>query len=583
MASRKILLLSLSLSILIFSAIFAAADSAPETKSPPEEEEEDLSFLEEPKPPSYASHGGGYGSHGGGGEDPHAAMGGGDDGGEYENFQKWNSQFAPPSVEEKDVVALNGSDFADFIAKNKYVMVEFYAPWCGHCQSLAPEYAAAATELKAEDAQVVLAKVDATAESKLADEYKVEGFPTIYFFADGEQKTYNGHRNKEAIVAWLRKKTGPGINNVTTTEQAEKVLRSDSIAVVAFLDSLTGPETNEFEAVSQLDDDVEFYQTSTPDVAKIFQIDTNAKRPVLVLLKKETEKLTTFEGNFSKSDILEFVSTNKYPLVFKFSRETGPVIFEHPINKQVMLFATANESEKYIPVFEQAAKAFKGKLVFVYVERDNEDYGTAMADYFGITGASPKLIAYTGVVEGKKFLLDGELTLETVKTFATEFLAEKLEPFYKSEPIPEDNNGIVKLVVGKNFDEIVLDESKDVLLEIYAPWCPHCHALERPYNRLALHLSEIESLVIAKMDGTTNEHPKAKSDGFPTILFFPAHNKTSEPIVYDGEHNAKELYKFIKKHASIPFKIAKPISPQQEEDAAVIESETSSDNLKDEL
>lgn len=108
--------------------------------------------------------------------------------------------------------------------------------------------------------------------------------------------------------------------------------------------------------------------------------------------------------------------------------------------------------------------------------------------------------------------------------------------------------------------------------QVYAPWCGHCQALEPMYNKLAKHLKTIDSLVIAKMDGTTNEHPKAKviklmrikytslhaeklsmfkasrmrtflcskpqelvflvlqAEGFPTILFFPAGNKTSEPV-----------------------------------------------------
>lgn len=46
--------------------------------------------------------------------------------------------------------------------------------------------------------------------------------------------------------------------------------------------------------------------------------------------------------------------------------------------------------------------------------------------------------------------------------------------------------------------------------QIYAPWCGHCQALEPTYNKLAKHLRGIDSLVIAKMDGTTNEHPRAK-------------------------------------------------------------------------
>ncbi|MFY2203378.1 thioredoxin domain-containing protein [Escherichia coli] len=194
-------------------------------------------------------------------------------------------------------------------------------------------------------------------------------------------------------------------------------------------------------------------------------------------------------------------------------------------------------------------------------------------------------MASTGNEDGKKYIYEGQLTSDAIKVFGEEFLQDKLKPFLKSDPIPEPNDGDVKIVVGKNFDEIVLDESKDVLLEIYAPWCGHCQALEPTYNKLAKHLRDIDSLVIAKMDGTTNEHPRAKADGFPTLLFFPSGKKSFDPIAVETNRTVLAFYKFIKKHASIPFKLRKPTAKPETRESAEPEIKTKgpAKDLKDEL
>ncbi|TQD71292.1 hypothetical protein C1H46_043176 [Malus baccata] len=577
MASRLVLAFALS-ALLFFSHSVLCKDS-----HPTDDDDEDLSFLEEPTDHGDAA------PHNP--DSDHYDEDNFDDLGNYSDFDEGGDHedsYKQPEVDEKDVVVLKAANFSDAVEKNRFMMVEFYAPWCGHCQALNPEYAAAATELKGED--VVLAKVDATEENELSQEYGIEGFPTIFFFIDGVHKPYTGQRTKEGIVTWIKKKIGPGIQNVTTLEDAERILTAESKVVLGYLNSLVGPESDELAAASRLEDEVTFYQTVDPKVAKLFHLDAEVKRPALVLLKKEAEKLSFFDGKFDKSAIAEFVFANKLPLL--------------------LLFATSKDSEKVLPEFQKAAQLFKGKcvtgkgeadsgcsssivfflllivieitsfegegrlvlrkggvmavfgvLIFVYVETDNEDIGKPVSDYFGVTSEAPT-------------------------TFGEDFIEDKLKPFYKSDPIPETNDGDVKIVVGNNFDDIVLDESKDVLLEIYAPWCGHCQSLEPTYNKLAKHLRGIESIVIAKMDGTTNEHPRGKADGFPTLLFFPAGNKSFDPIPVDCDRTVVAFYKFLKKNASIPFKLQKPASTPKSEGSAATESQGSSssaDDSKDEL
>jgi protein disulfide-isomerase A1 len=97
------------------------------------------------------------------------------------------------AFDETDVVVLGSGNFTAFVTSEAYVMVEFYAPWCGHCQELAPHWAAAATALKG---RVSVAKVDATANPDVSEALGVSGYPTLFLFVDGGPSPYSGDRTK---------------------------------------------------------------------------------------------------------------------------------------------------------------------------------------------------------------------------------------------------------------------------------------------------------------------------------------------------------------------------------------------------
>ena len=88
---------------------------------------------------------------------------------------------ADPELDE-GVYVLTDDNFDDFLAKNDKALIEFYAPWCGHCKKLAPEYSAAAEVLSKNDPPIPLAKVDATEHKKVAERFGIQGFPTLFWF-----------------------------------------------------------------------------------------------------------------------------------------------------------------------------------------------------------------------------------------------------------------------------------------------------------------------------------------------------------------------------------------------------------------
>lgn len=112
-------------------------------------------------------------------------------------------------------------------------MVEFYAPWCGHCSQFAATYAEIATKFVKEGSKIKISKVDASKETDLATKYGVKGYPTFKLFHNKKPIDYEGDRINTSIIAWLEKKTGPVAKEITTNEQFKEFKESNTVIIVA--------------------------------------------------------------------------------------------------------------------------------------------------------------------------------------------------------------------------------------------------------------------------------------------------------------------------------------------------------------
>ncbi|GBE88802.1 Protein disulfide-isomerase tigA [Sparassis crispa] len=110
-----------------------------------------------------------------------------------------------------NVLELDASNFDSVIGHGKPALVEFFAPWCGHCKNLAPVYEQLADAFAYAKDKVVIAKVDADGAGRpLGQKYDVSGFPTLKWFGPdgGEPEKYEGGRDLDSLTAFITEKSG---------------------------------------------------------------------------------------------------------------------------------------------------------------------------------------------------------------------------------------------------------------------------------------------------------------------------------------------------------------------------------------
>lgn len=450
-------------------------------------------------------------------------------------------------AEEDDVLVLKKSNFDEALKAHPNILVEFYAPWCGHCKALAPEYAKAAGMLKAEGSEIRLGKVDATEESELAQEYGVRGYPTIKFFKGGEKespKEYSAGRQADDIVNWLKKRTGPAVATLTEVTAAESLIADNEVAVIGFFKDAQSADAKALEKAAEAIDDIPFAMTSNDDIYSKFEVSKDG----VILFKKFDEGRNTFAGELTKENLLAFVKANQLPLVIEFTEQTAPKIFGGDIKSHILMFLpkAASDFQDKMDQFKKAAEGFKGQILFIFIDSDIDD-NQRILEFFGLKKEDcPAVRLITLEDEMTKYKPESsEITAESITQFCTMFTEGKLKAHLMSQDIPEDwDKNPVKVLVGKNFEEVAFNPSKNVFVEFYAPWCGHCKQLAPIWEQLGEKYKDNPDIIVAKMDSTANEIESVKVHSFPTLKFFPAGSER-EVIDYNGERTLEGFTKFL--------------------------------------
>lgn len=344
------------------------------------------------------------------------------------------------------------------------------APWCGHCKSLAPEYEKAATELEKLGSAIKLAKVDATIESSLAEQFGVRGYPTLKFFRNEQPIEYNGGRVADEIVAWVTKKTGPAALELDTVDAAEAFLLNNKVTVVGFFADRESDEAKNFLAVANSVDEYPFAIASNEDILAKYEATLGS----VVLFKQFDEGKSVYDGAHNEADLKKFVQTQSIPLIVEFNHDSAQKIFGGEIKSHLLLFVSkeAGHLEQYAEPAKEVAKKFRSDVLFVTINADEEDH-LRILEFFGMKKEEVPSMRLIRLEEdmAKYKPENPDLSAENIEAFVQAYTEGKLKQHLLTQELPEDwDKTPVKTLVSTNFDEIALDKTKDVLVEFYAPW-----------------------------------------------------------------------------------------------------------------
>merc|ERR1711959_685280 len=432
----------------------------------------------------------------------------------------------PKEVDELEHMQLTAENFDEEIKKHDLSAVFFYAPWCGHCKRAKPEW------IKAEEI------------------LKADGIPLFGKSVGFDKPTpYEAGRDSASFVSNIKSYSGPA---ATYLDQADKsILTADDhakVSVFAFVDKKDSAQAKAFEdAVDSMRTDGYFYVTENTAIASVIHEDLAVKPNTMVLFRHFDGAVKSSETITTKDAVTAFINSNYVAPFLSFSDLSGPIAgraYNGPHAYNIFIYGDLAKKDAVAAWAKTLPGKFAGVLAPAVIW-DTKGPESRIGNYFGLRDDIPVSLAMVNLREDKKkfVLMEDELTEAKAAAFIEDVQAGKIEPYLKSEPLPEKNDEAVTGVGGKTFDEIVLG-GKNVLLEIYAPWCGHCKALEPTYKEVGEAMQADEEVVIAKLDGTANDliDQRFPVQGFPTLFFISAEGEVKP---HEGGRTFDDIVKFV--------------------------------------
>jgi len=480
---------------------------------------------------------------------------------------------------EEGVYVLKDDTYDEGVKQFDYLLVYFHAPWCGHCKAFGPEIVKAGQQLLEKDSNIKMAKVEGPENPGLLKRMNVTGYPTLFYYRNADDPTlrteemyqpikYEGGRFANEMVWWCEKFRSfeNYAEPLKTDYDVKQAIGNSEVIVIGFFKDIESKAAKDYLKAARDYKEYRVSFTTDPEAMKRLEVEDGQ----IVMFKKYEHKRIVFgdgklAGNdfkeVNKNTLIEFVQRYSLPFVVDFNHDSAQKAFRGWVPHHLLIFASRS-NHSWDLINQQASavakkEEFYMKLMFLTVDLDEDDHRRVL-DYLHLKNETFPMVMIVNMradierfrpvpgVHDNLITADFGLEADKVTKFGVDFLKGDVPRFYHSQKTPDDwNDHPVKMLTGYNFEAVLHDTTKNVLVDYYAPWCGHCKELAPEWDKLAEVLKDRDDVVVATMDATLNELSHTIVRSFPTIRLY--RKGRSHPYTEFKEYNGERTMEGVKK------------------------------------
>lgn len=478
-----------------------------------------------------------------------------------------------------NITKITTDTFAECITSKDLILAEFTVPNCPHSKMLLPDLEQVATILKPRGIEVI--QINCEEDDYICSELKVTYFPTLRVFKNHRlvhSMDVEKDKSVDGLVSYMLAQNECSILTANNRDELNQILIDEDISDEYVVVNNGLYELNETVSylANQLFNSHIFVNyrvdsmnnnTNTHDNNTFLPYKVGLYKPFNPANVTSRGEPIVFEGNLTAivEDSSEFKSWLQYSILPLFA-DVKPETFKNYIDSKLPLgyyfYLTNKELEELTPFFTQLGQKYKGKINFIGL--DAKVYHSHvkylnMREQFPLFGIHDMInnrkygIKQMPAEEYKLITSLPILNQTEVVTLVEDFINGVAEPIIKSEEIPTEQSSNVFKLVAKTHDDIVLNNSKDVIVRYYAPFDIRNKKGNDNFHKVADVFASDEELkskvLFADINMQANDIASFAIYSYPTIILYPSGNDTV-PITLSGPKTPIKLMKFLKNNGT---------------------------------